>query len=134
VKIIAFLSGVIFAIGLAVSGMTQPSKVLGFLDLGGGWDPSLALVMVSAIGGTALAWRWLATRRRPLLGGELPEPAKKLEPRVLAAEAIFGIGWGLAGYCPGPAVASVLVSRSALTLVVSMLLGIALYEGLRKRG
>jgi uncharacterized membrane protein YedE/YeeE len=133
VKIIGFLSGVIFAIGLAVSGMTQPAKVLGFLDVGGNWDPSLALVMLSAIGGTWLAWRWLARRRRPLLGGELPEPAQKLEPRVLAGAAIFGIGWGLAGYCPGPAVASVLVSRSALTLVVSMLLGIALYEGLRKR-
>ena len=132
-NVLSFLSGAIFAVGLAVAGMTQPSKVIAFLDVGGGWDPSLALVMVSAIGITALAWRWLAARRRPLLGGQLPEPAKRLEPRVLLGAAIFGVGWGLGGYCPGPAVAGVLVSRSALTFVVAMLLGIALYEGLRKR-
>jgi uncharacterized protein len=115
-----FVPGFVFGVGLAVSGMTNPDKVADFLDVAGGaWDPSLAFVMVGAIGAfatlNALVHRW---REAPVLGGELPGPRSKgkVDARLLAGAALFGAGWGLGGVCPGPALAS-------LTALVPELLG-----------
>ena len=101
------VSGLVFGAGLAISGMTNPNKVLNFLDVTGSWDPSLALVIGAAVPVSALSF-WLAKRRhRPLLepGFMLPQNTR-LEASLIVGSALFGIGWGLGGYCPGPAVAS----------------------------
>lgn len=103
-NVIAWLIGVVFALGLGASGMTLPSKVTGFLDITGAWDPSLLFVMCSAIPVYMAAWFW---RRRhvPWLGGnKFPRPRNDLDWRLFAGAGLFGIGWGLAGICPGPAV------------------------------
>lgn len=107
-KIVAGLaSGLLFGAGLAIAGMTNPSKVLNFLDVTRGWDPSLAFVMAAAVPVSALAF-WVGRRRaRPLLDLAFVLPGKtQLEPALLVGSALFGLGWGLGGYCPGPAVAS----------------------------
>ncbi len=95
---IAFLSGLVFAAGLGLAGMTQPAKVLAFLDIGGAWDPSLAFVMVGAIAVHAVAWQ-IATRR-----GIVIVVPKAIDARLVGGAALFGVGWGLSGWCPGPAV------------------------------
>lgn len=108
IKILAgLLSGLLFGAGLALAGMTNPGKVLNFLDLTRDWDPSLALVMAAAIPVAAVAF-WVARRRsRPLFDVGFVLPTKtRVEPGLLAGSAVFGVGWGLSGYCPGPAVAS----------------------------
>lgn len=107
-KILAGLaSGLLFGAGLAIAGMTNPNKILNFLDVTRGWDPSLALVMAAAIPVAALAF-WIGRRLgRPLFGVSFILPNKThIEPALLIGSALFGIGWGLGGYCPGPAVAS----------------------------
>ena len=120
------LAGLLFGAGLAISGMTDPNKVLNFLDLTGAWDPSLALVMASAIPVAAVAF-WFAKRRsRPLFepGFTLPRNTR-LETPLVVGSALFGIGWGLGGYCPGPAIAS--LSQPSVQLVaflVAMTLGL----------
>lgn len=100
-------SGLLFGAGLALAGMTNPNKVLNFLDVTRGWDPSLALVMAAAIPLAALAF-WIGRRRsRPLLDLSFVRPGKtQIEPVLLVGSALFGLGWGLGGYCPGPAIAS----------------------------
>lgn len=105
---VALVAGLLFGAGLAVSGMTNPNKVLNFLDVTGDWDPSLALVMVSAVPVSAVAF-WLAKRRhRPLFEPGFMLPAnRRLEAPLWIGSALFGMGWGLGGYCPGPAVASI---------------------------
>lgn len=110
-------SGLLFGAGMAVAGMTDPSKVLNFLDPGRGWDPSLALVMAAAIPVSALAFQLARRRARPLLepGFSLPQNTR-LEPPLLLGSALFGIGWGLSGYCPGPAVAS--LAQPSLPLLI----------------
>jgi uncharacterized membrane protein YedE/YeeE len=104
--IFAFISGSLFGIGLLVSGMTDTTKVQGWLDIFGNWDPTLAFVMGGAIIPMAIAWQ-VTRGRRPALGGEFPPPP---EPRIghnlVLGSVLFGIGWGLAGLCPGPALAS----------------------------
>jgi uncharacterized protein len=124
-RVIAFLAGLLFAIGLGVAGMTQPAKILAFLDVTGAWDPSLLFVMGGAIGVMLPAWRILSRRGRAFGGAPIPlfEKAAVDAPLVIGA-AIFGVGWGLSGYCPGPA----LVSLASLTLppvifVTGMILG-----------
>ena len=125
-----FLAGLLFAVGLVVSGMTLPSKVVGFLDFFGKWDPSLAFVMVGAIGVYATLSRLITRRRRPVFVDAFQIPTSRvIDGRLVAGAAIFGVGWGLAGYCPGPAVVSVgSGSRSALVFVGAMLGGMLLYE------
>ena len=124
--IIAAIVGLVFGLGLLVSGMADPHKVLGFLDLAGAWDPSLALVMVGGIGVARLGLL-LGRRTRRSASGE-PFHASGHRPvnrRLLVGSALFGIGWGLAGYCPGPAVVAVGAgSLAALPLVAGMLIGL----------
>lgn len=103
----ALAAGALFGIGLVVSQMTSPAKVLAFLDVAGAWDPSLALVMGAALLVTVPAFRVILGRGRPLLDGSFHLPVKQsLDARLLAGAALFGVGWGLAGFCPGPAVAA----------------------------
>lgn len=102
-----FLPGVLFGIGLAVSGMTDPSKVISFLDVTGNWDPSLALVMVGALCSFALFNGLIKRRAAPILGGQLPgPPSGSIDARLILGAALFGVGWGLGGLCPGPAIAN----------------------------
>ena len=109
----ALIVGLVFGIGLIVSGMTDPSKVLGFLDLAGNWDPSLAFVMGGAILVGLLAFRMAGRRERSLLGEAMRLPtATRIDRRLVLGSLAFGAGWGLAGYCPGPALAA-LASGSA---------------------
>jgi uncharacterized membrane protein YedE/YeeE len=121
----SFACGVVFAVGLAISGMTQPGKVLGFLDVFGAWDPSLTFVM-----GGALAVLFAAravTPRRPLLAPTFAAlPPDRIDLRLVGGAAIFGIGWGLSGFCPGPAIVSIGAGTpAALVLVPAMLVGMA---------
>ncbi len=126
----ALIAGLIFGIGLILSGMTDPSKVLGFLDLAGKWDPSLGLVMGGAILVGLAAFRSAARRTRSLLGDAMRLPTSNLiDRRLVLGSVAFGAGWGLAGYCPGPALAS-LASGGAKALIFSaaMLTGMVLFE------
>jgi len=121
----ALLSGVVFGAGLALSGMTNPARVLGFLDVAGTWDPTLGLVMAGALAVALPAFRILLRRGQPLLGGSLHLPGKsRIDTPLLAGAAIFGIGWGVAGLCPGPAVAGMITgSPELLVFLLAMLAG-----------
>jgi len=116
------LAGFLFAIGLAVSGMTLPSKVTGFLDITGAWDPSLAYVMGGAVAVYAVAYQLRRRRRRPLFAPTFADaPASPVDARLLVGSALFGVGWGLAGYCPGPALVSLATgSTHAIVFCVAM--------------
>lgn len=101
----AFLSGLLFALGLGMSGMTKPSKVLGFLDVAGNWDPSLLAVMVGAISVYAVAYRIIGRRATAWNGEAMQIPAKgRIDRPLVGGAVVFGIGWGLAGFCPGPGI------------------------------
>ena len=128
--LMALFAGLVFGLGLIVSGMTDPSKVTGFLDLAGAWDPSLALVMGGAIGVGLIAFRLARTRARAILGGpmQLPE-GRRIDRRLVPGGLTFGVGWGLAGFCPGPALASLATGGSKpLIFTLAMLLGMAIFE------
>ena len=133
--VIALLSGLVFGIGLILSGMTNPAKVIGFLDLAGNWDPSLALVMAGAIAAAFLPFRLAGRRSLALLGGPMRLPtASHIDRRLVLGSLAFGAGWGLAGYCPGPALASLLSGGiKPLIFVLAMLAGMALFELLEWR-
>jgi uncharacterized membrane protein YedE/YeeE len=128
--IISFLAGLIFGIGLIISGMANPAKVLAFLDLAGKWDPSLILVMAGAIGLGFFAFLWAKSRKTTLLGAEMKLPsATKIDLRLVVGAAMFGVGWGLAGFCPGPALVGLGMGLpKAVLFVVAMLAGMAIYE------
>src|SRR5690606_36682511 len=100
-------AGLLFGVGLAISGMTQPSKVVGFLDVTGNWDPSLAFVMLGAVLVYFVSSRLVARRESPIFGEGFHLPTRRdLDPKLIAGAALFGIGWGLGGYCPGPGITS----------------------------
>lgn len=126
----AFISGLIFGVGLIVSGMTNPAKVIGFLDLAGAWDMSLAFVMGGAILVGLIAFRIAAKRPKALLGDTMRLPtATQIDRRLIGGALAFGVGWSLAGYCPGPALASLLSgSGKPVIFVVAMLAGMAIFE------
>ncbi len=132
----AFLVGLVFGLGLIVSGMTDPSKVIGFLDLAGAWDPSLAFVMGGAILVGAGAFSVAKKRQRSLLGEPMQlSSATELDKGLLIGSLVFGIGWGLSGFCPGPAVVSAAAGQpKALVFVAAMLTGMALYNMIERRG
>jgi hypothetical protein len=117
----ALFSGTLFGAGLAVAQMTNPAKVLGFLDIAGAWDPSLACVMGAALAVSAIAYR--------IRGGVAVAQASAIDMRLLGGAALFGLGWGLAGFCPGPAVASLVTGSGQVALfVASMIAGMGLYR------
>ena len=132
--VMALLAGLVFGIGLIVSGMTNPAKVIGFLDLAGRWDPSLACVMGGAILVGIVAFRVASRRATSLLGDVMRLPsAQHIDRRLILGSVTFGAGWGLAGYCPGPALAS-LASGGAkpLIFVAAMLAGMGLFALLER--
>ena len=123
--LVFLIPGTLFGAGLAISGMTNPAKVKGFLDLAGNWDPSLALVMGGGLVSFALWNVLLQKRTEPILGGEKPgRPSREIDARLIVGAVLFGVGWGLAGLCPGPALANLGVVRSeALVFVPAMVAG-----------
>ena len=133
--LIALVSGLIFGMGLIVSGMTDPAKVLGFLDLAGTWDPSLALVMGGAIAVGLVAFTVAKKRVISFIGAPMQLPtARQLDRRLIGGSLTFGVGWGLAGICPGPAL--VLVSEGipqGVIFVLAMLAGMGLFEFFERR-
>jgi uncharacterized protein len=126
----SFVSGIVFALGLGISGMTQPAKVIGFLDFAGAWDASLAFVMIGAIGVYSVSYRLTRKMPAPLLAEEFSIPKRTdLDGPLILGAVIFGAGWGLGGFCPGPAITS--LASGALPVVVfvaSMAAGIYLYH------
>ena len=130
----SLFTGLVFGVGLIISGMTNPAKVIGFLDLAGAWDPSLALVMGAAVtvglAGFALAGR----RASSLLGAPMHLPAARhIDRRLILGSAAFGIGWGMAGFCPGPALVSLGTGNlKAVVFVLAMLCGMGIYEFLQR--
>lgn len=131
----AFLAGLVFGLGLLLSGMANPAKVLGFLDLAGPWDPSLLFVMAGAIAVGTVAFAIAGRRRRTLLGEALQLPSLRvIDRRLVVGSTVFGVGWGLAGFCPGPALVGVgLFHPKAMVFVVAMLLGMTIFEKLEQR-
>lgn len=123
--LLALVTGSVFGIGLSISQMINPNKVLGFLDISGDWDPSLAMVMVGALTVAFLGFRWVRGRQQPLLDSRFHITDKtQLDKPLLIGAALFGIGWGMTGYCPGPAFASIgLGNQEALLMVISIYAG-----------
>ena len=108
-----FVSGLLFAVGLSLGGMTHPEKIIGFLDVSGHWDPSLAFVLLGAVGVHAITYRLTVRRRTPLLAEKFLVPERRdIDARLVVGAVLFGVGWGVGGYCPGPA----LVAGGALTV------------------
>ena len=126
----ALLSGLIFGFGLILSGMANPAKVLGFLDLAGSWDPSLAFVMGGAIGVGVVAFALAKKRDRSLLGEKMNMPSSTaVDKRLVVGGMLFGVGWGLAGICPGPALVLVGAGQTkGFVFVVAMLIGMVVFE------
>ena len=125
-----FLVGLLFGIGLLLSGMTDPGKVLGFLDLFGNWDPSLALVMGGAIGVGVFAFALAKKRTVSFLGGAMRLPtSSQIDRRLIVGALLFGAGWGLAGFCPGPALVSLAAGQpKAAVFVAFMVVGMIIFE------
>lgn len=130
-QIAALVAGIVFGLGLAVSQMVNPAKVLAFLDIAGRWDPSLALVMGGALVVTFFGYRWVLGHDRPVYADTFRLPtARDVDARLMSGAAIFGIGWGLVGFCPGPALAALAFGRlEPVLFILAMLAGAALYRG-----
>jgi uncharacterized protein len=126
----AFVAGLVFGIGLLVSGMVNPAKVLGFLDLAGRWDPSLALVMIGAIAIGAAGFAIATRRTMTLLGTPMLLPTTRaIDRRLVFGSLLFGVGWGLAGFCPGPALVALGAGYpKALVFVAAMIAGMLMFE------
>lgn len=127
---LALATGVLFGAGLAVSGMADAQRVRGFLDLFGSWDPTLAFVMGGALIPMAIAWRFRKRMSSPLAAERFALPtARDLDPRLIGGAAMFGIGWGVAGLCPGPAIADLAIAPGgAAVFVLAMLVGMGLHR------
>ena len=133
----ALLAGLVFGVGLLLSGMANPAKVLAFLDLSGQWDPSLALVMGGAVAVAAVVFALTRKRKTTLLGADLKLPtARHIDQRLVIGSLVFGAGWGIAGFCPGPALVVLAMGEAkALVFVLAMLAGMgffALFEAARR--
>ena len=131
----SLLAGLVFGVGLIMSGMANPAKVLGFLDLAGRWDPSLALVMAGAISVGLISFAVAKRRTQSFLGTEMKLPnARDIDRRLVGGGLLFGIGWGVAGFCPGPAVVALGMGEAkAFAFVVAMLVGMGIFELLERR-
>ncbi|AMT89888.1 MULTISPECIES: DUF6691 family protein [Pseudomonas] len=134
-KLNAFLAGLLFGVGLLLAGMANPTKVLAFLDVAGAWDPSLALVMVGAIAIAIGPLTWARQQRKSVLGNPMQLPARKeLDRRLVGGSLLFGVGWGIAGICPGPAVTILLTGHwQATVFVLAMIAGMGLFTLLETR-
>ena len=120
----SLLAGLVFGLGLILSGMANPAKVLGFLDLGGRWDPSLAVVMAGAIAIGAIAFRVARTRNSTVFGAPMQLPrSQRIDRRLLAGAVLFGVGWGIAGFCPGPALVAFGMGDIKAIVFVGAMLG-----------
>lgn len=133
--ILALVSGIIFGLGLSLSQMINPNKVIGFLDIFGDWDPSLAFVMIGALGVSLISFRFILKRSTPLFEARfLLSDKTQIDKTLFIGAAIFGVGWGLSGYCPGPAVASLsLGGIEAVVMVVAIYAGFFSQNWLAKR-
>lgn len=128
--IVALGVGFLFSLGLGISGMTQPQKIIGFLDLFGNWDPSLIFVMMSAIGIHFVSYRIIRRRKLPILANQWYVPTKtEITPALVIGAFIFGVGWALGGFCPGPAVTALAsFELRPFIFVISMLIGIFIFQ------
>jgi uncharacterized protein len=131
----SLLAGLVFGLGLIVSGMANPAKIHGFLDLAGRWDPSLAFVMTGAIAVGVIAFAMANKRTVSLIGAEMKLPAARhIDRRLVVGSALFGIGWGVAGFCPGPGLVALGMGEAkAVVFVAAMLAGMAVFELLERR-
>ncbi|MQT14636.1 YeeE/YedE family protein [Segnochrobactrum spirostomi] len=131
-RLVQGIAGLVFGLGLVVSGMIDPAKVLNFLDFAGTWDPSLAFVMAGAVAIAFVGFRVAGGRARPILAERFHWPVSRaVDPRVIVGPAVFGIGWGLSGFCPGPAVAALgLLAPGTFVFVGAMLIGMAIARAL----
>jgi uncharacterized membrane protein YedE/YeeE len=129
-SVFAFIAGLIFGLGLIVAGLVNPAKILGFLDIAGTWDPSLALVMAGAIAVGLVAFALARRRTLSALGLPMQLPSRRtVDARLVGGSLVFGIGWGLAGFCPGPAIVALGAGYAkAAVFVVAMLLGMGAFE------
>lgn len=134
-NIFILLAGLFFGVGLIFSGMTNPSKVVHFLDLAGSWDPSLFFVMLGAIPVSFFGFRWIEHKNKTIFGDELHLPGKtNINKELIIGSALFGVGWAIGGFCPGPAlVAFAMGSMKAFIFVLAMLMGMLIYDYLFKR-
>lgn len=140
----ALVVGVLFGLGLAISGMLNPAKVFGFLDITGAWDPTLAVVMAAGLGVNAIAYRLTMRRSTPVLAPAFQVPTRTdIDARLVVGSAIFGVGWGIAGICPGPALASLGAGQwggngfyepDVLIFVAAMLGGMGLFALFERAG
>ena len=130
----SLLAGLMFGLGLIVSGMVNPAKVLGFLDLAGRWDPSLAIVMAGAVTVGLMAFTLAKLRAVSLIGQEMRLPtARHIDRRLVGGSVLFGIGWGIAGFCPGPGLVALgMGGNKALIFVAAMLAGMVAFEFLEQ--
>ena len=131
----SFLAGLVFGGGLLLSSMANPAKVLGFLDLAGQWNPSLALVMAGAVAVGFIAFRFAGKRSVSFIGRQMRLPTvRHIDLRLVAGSTLFGIGWGIAGFCPGPALVALGMGQAkAAAFVVAMLIGMGLFDWLERR-
>ncbi len=129
-ELIAFISGVVFALGLGISGMADPRKVIGFLDITGNWDPTLAFVMAGAVATYYVGQRLILKRPHPVFDSQFHVPThQEINRPLIAGAALFGVGWGLSGYCPGPALVALATLRpEAGVFVLTMLIGMAFFK------
>lgn len=127
---VALFVGILFGLGLTVSGMTQPQKVIAFLDIFGNWDPSLAFVMAGAIAVHFLAYRFQKHQTSPLLSDEFFLPGTKaIDRKLIVGSALFGVGWGIGGYCPGPAITSLVSGGLEVAVfIIAMTVGMAAHS------
>ncbi|TPG74632.1 DUF6691 family protein [Pseudomonas arsenicoxydans] len=134
-KLSALIAGLIFGLGLLLAGMANPAKVLAFLDLAGAWDPSLALVMGGAIAVAVIPLNWARKKKLSLLGARMQIPKKReLDIRLIGGSLVFGVGWGVAGICPGPAVVLLLTAHwQIIVFVLAMLVGMYVFSVLESR-
>ncbi|PPU38839.1 DUF6691 family protein [Xanthomonas arboricola] len=134
IRLAAFLCGSLFGLGLVVSDMANPARVLAFLDVTGAWDPSLALVMAGALIPSTIAYRWVRARNVPVLAPALQLPRQRqIDRKLVIGAALFGIGWGLAGVCPGPAIALLATGQAfALIFAASLVAGVFLHRLLHR--
>lgn len=121
---VSLFVGLIFGVGLVISGMTRPDKVIGFLDVAGAWDPSLMFVMGGGVAVYAVAWQVVRRWKAPLVAPVFALPTRRdIDGRLVAGAALFGLGWGIGGYCPGPALVSVPSGQSAVLVFVAAMIG-----------